>query len=1056
MCLSISAQNYQGKVLDEAQTPLPGVLLNIQGTESFAISDLDGMFSIQSATPNFVIVASFIGYETQTIFISGGIIPLISLASGLTLDEVVVTALGITRKKQALSSSVEEIDGRSLTQVPMTNLVNSLAGEIAGVQITNGSSGVGSASRIIIRGENSLGGNNQPLFVVDGVPISNTPFASDLTNNGALQEVDYGNGGSEISLDDIASISVLKGAGSAAIYGSRASNGVIVITTKRGQTKKGMGVSLSTSITGESLLTLPRYQNVYGGGTNGAYAFQNGAGAGIADGGLTSYGPKLDQGLLIPQFDSPSVGANGSIVRAGDVFARQIRPGVFTPITATPWVSNPNNVRDFFRPGFTNQNNVAISNKWDGGAFRISYSNLRNNGILENTNLKRDGIAISIDQQLTSKLKFDGYVNYINTRSGNRPNLGYGYENVLYGFNWTGRQTNVESFRDYWQKGKEGTERFDLNYLWLTNPFFTLYENTNSFGKNRIFGNGALSYEFSDKLSLKVRTGIDQYNDSRVFKRAAGTNRNIFGSYREDEVKYFEINTDALLTYSDRLNKNLQFSASAGANRFDQLTDYQLTEASQLLLPGVYSLSNSRTPIIARSQVFNKRINSVYALGNISYKSSLYFDLSMRNDWSSTLPLDNNSFAYYSAGLSFIASNAWSLPEPISFLKLRFNSSSTGNDTDPYQLVNTYQFNQNYGSSFKVTNETVLKNANLRPERLNALEVGTDIYLFKSRLQLELSAYQNTSIDQIIGRPISSASGFTNTIQNGGKVVTKGLELRLSGQIIKEKDFVWQSSVNFSTYRSRVAELPEGVSQFITGSAKFFQGNGGSNETFYIAKAGGRVGDMYGNGFVEVDGKVLHSNGIPVQDGKLRLIGNYNPDFGMGFNNKFSYKGFSANLLVDWRYGGVITSRIKALGSTAGVLEETLVGREEGIIGQGIKNAGTPENPNYIANDVRVAASTYYNAYYDRGNEAIPIYSASYVKLRQVGIYYAFNQSVATRLNLQSLKLGVIGSNLLLFTENPHFDPELNGIQENSYTYGVEDFSYPSTRSVGLSLKTEF
>lgn len=1056
MSLCVSAQRYQGKVVDEAKNPLPGVLINIQGTETFEITDLDGMFSIQSGTSDFTIITSYVGYEMQTIQITGGVIPLISLKSGFTLDEVVVTALGITRKKQALTSSVEVIEGRALTQVPMTNLINSLAGEVAGVQITNGSSGVGSASRIIIRGENSLGGNNQPLFVVDGVPISNTPFASDLSNNGALQEVDFGNGGSEISLDDIASISVLKGAGSAAIYGSRASNGVILVTTKRGQAKKGLGVSLSTSVTGESLLTLPKYQNEYGVGTNGKYSFQNGAGAGIEDGGIASYGPRLDQGLLIAQFDSPSVGVNGSIVRAGDVFARQISPGVFTPITPTPWISQPNNVRDFFRPGFTNQNNVAISNAWDGGAFRISYSNLRNNGILENTDLKRDGIAVSIDQQLTSKLKFDSYLNYVNTRSGNRPNLGYGYENVLYGFNWTGRQANIESFRDYWQKGREGIERFDINYLWLTNPFFTLYENTNSFGKNRVFGNGALSYAFTDKLNFRVRSGVDQYNDSRVFKRASGTNRNPFGSYREDEVKYFEINTDALLSYSDKINENIRFSASIGANRFDQMTDYQLTQASQLLLPGVYSLSNSRTPLIAKSQVFKKRINSVYGLGNISFKSSLYLDLTVRNDWSSTLPLDNNSFAYYSAGLSFVASNALSLPEAISFLKFRLNSSSTGNDTDPYQLANTYQFNQNYGSSFKVTNETILKNANLQPERLNALEVGTEIYLFKSRLQLEASAYQNTSINQIIGRPISSASGFTNIIQNGGKVVTKGLELRLSGQIIKEKEFQWQTSVNFSSYRSRVAVLPVGVSQFITGSAKFFQGNGGSNETFYIAKAGGRVGDMYGNGFVEIDGKVLHSNGIPVQDGKLRLIGNYNPDFTMGFNNKFTYKNFTANILVDWRHGGIITSRIKGLGSTSGVLEETLVGREDGIVGQGVKNGGTPDKPNYIPNDVKVAASTYYNAYYDRGNEAIPIYSASYVKLRQVGIYYSFSQSTASRLNLQSLKLGVIGSNLLLFTENPHFDPELNGIQETSYTYGVEDFSYPSTRSIGLSLKTEF
>lgn len=1056
LAVSLWAQTYTGKVVDEQGEPLPGVLLYIQSTNINTLSDVDGTFSITSDKEPFVLVATYLGFETQEIHVEEESIPLIRMKSGITLDEIVVTALGIQREKQALSSSVEEIDGRRLTQIPMTNLVNSLAGEVAGVQITNGSSGTGSASRIIIRGENSLSGNNQPLFVVDGVPISNNPIASDLTNNGALQEVDFGNGASEISLDDIASITVLKGPGSAALYGSRASNGVILITTKRGEKRKGLGVSLHSSLTAETLLTLPQYQNVYGGGTNGEYAFQDGKGGGVRDGGLASYGPPLDQGLLIAQFDSPSLDVNGNPVRAGDVFARQLGVGQYTPITPTPWVSHPDNVRNFFRTGLTNQNNVAITNRGDNGGFRVSYSNLRNTGILENTDLKRDGIAVSLDRQLTSKLSFDSYLNYINTRSGNRPNLGYGYENVLYGFNWTGRQTNMESFRNYWQAGKEGVERFDINYLWLTNPYLTLYENTNAFNKNRLFGNAALQYDFNEKLSLRLRTGLDNFNESREFRRSAGTNRNQFGSYREDEIVFTEINTDVLLTYADRMGAHFRYAISGGANRFDQKIDYQFTEASQLLLPGVYSLANARTPLLANSQIFERRINSVYGIGHISYRSNLYLDLTVRNDWSSTLPAHQNSFAYYSAGVSFIASNTWDLPRPFSFLKLRFNSSSTGNDTDPYQLFNTFQFNQNYGTDFKVTNESVLKNANLKPERLNALEAGAEAYFFNDQLQTEISVFQNTSLNQIIGRPISSTSGFTNRIQNGGKVVTRGLEARVSGQLIQDRNFQWLSSVNFSTYRSVVEELPEGVDQFITGSARFFQGSGGSNETFYIAKAGGRVGDMYGTGFVMIDGQILHSNGIPVQDGALRLIGNYNPDFIVGFSNKFTYKNFSAHILIDWRQGGVVISRIKALGMTSGVLEESLVGREEGIIGEGVKNVGTAEAPEYVTNDVRVPAGAYYNAYYDRGNEAIPVYDASYVKVRQVGLYYTLPQNAAGALGLQSLKIGLIGSNLFLFTENPHFDPELSGVQETNYTYGVDDFSYPSTRSFGLSLKTDF
>jgi TonB-linked SusC/RagA family outer membrane protein len=1047
------------KVINEAQEPLVGATLVEKGSQNFAVTDVDGNFELTASNKNFELELSYLGYETLVVTVIDGKLPtvLIMTEAAGQLDEVVVTALGIRREKQALSAGVSQLEADDLTVVPHTNMVNALAGNIAGVQITNGSSGVGSSSRIIIRGENSISGRNEPLFVVDGVPISNQLITSDLTNDGALQEVDFGNGASEFSPDDIASISVLKGAGSAALYGSRAANGVVVITTKRGQAKKGLGISVSNSFTFETLLTLPDYQNQYGGGSNGEYSFQNGTGGGINDGGLSSYGPRLDAGLLINQFDSPSVDLAGNPLRAGDVLARRKADGTYTPIEATPWISRPNNVRNFFQTGYTNQNSFAISNGGDNGSIRVAYNNLRNTGILPNTDLKRDGISVAIDQKMGTRLRFDGFLNYINSRSNNRPNLGYGYENVIYGFNWTGRQADIGAMRDYWQKGQEGLQHFDINYLWLTNPYLTLFENTNSFNKNRFLGNGALTFDINEKLSLRVRTGLDTYNDGRAFRRAVSTNRNPFGTYREDKVEYRELNTDALLAYNDQVGDDIRFSLAAGANRFDQSISYAFAEASQLSIPGIYSLANSRNPLKASSQYFTKRINSIYGIGNIGYRSILYLDLTVRNDWSSTLPAENNSFAYYSAGLSYVLSNMVDLPGSVSFAKIRFNASSAGNDTDPYQLNNTFQFNQNYGSFFRVTNESVLKNAQLKPERLYAYEAGAELWFFGSRLQTELSLYQNTSVNQIIGRPISNASGFGNVIENGGKVTTRGLEARVSGKIIRSKNFNWNTMVNFSTYRSEVVELPQGVDQFVTGSAKFFGGSGGSNAIFYIAKEGGRVGDMYGTGFVEVEGRTLYgANGLPVQDGNLRLLGNYNPDFSMGLGNEFSYKNLMINVLIDWRQGGVIASRTKALGSTSGVLKETLEGREEGIIGDGVVNIGTAENPNYVENTTSVSASRFYNNFFDRGNEASSIYDASYVKLRQVGIYYTFNEVVTERIGFQGLKIGIVGNNLLLFTENPHVDPELNGIQDRNLTYGVEDMSYPSSRSFGISLKSDF
>lgn len=1047
-------------VVTDASTnePIPGATVQQAGTDNYTVTNGSGAFELQTNALNFDLLISAIGYDQSLISVTGLSMPTSFALKAKTeqLDDVVVTALGIERDKQSLGSSVAEVGSKELTEVPMNNVVNSLAGQVSGVQITNGSSGVGSSSRIIIRGENSLSGGNQPLFVVDGVPISNQLVGSQLTNNGSGQEVDFGNGAAEINPDDIASISILKGPGSAALYGSRAANGVVLISTKRGTRKQGLGISTSSLVTFETLLTLPDYQNEYGSGSNGAYAFADGAGGGTADGGIASFGVKLNDGYMAPQFDGSSTDANGNAVRGGDVIARTLPDGTLSPITPTEMISRPDNVRDFFQRGVTYQNNVAITSYKENTGIRFSYSNLRNEGILPNTDLNRDGLSFSLDHKLHNRLKLDVFANYINSRSNNRPNLGYGYENVMYGFIWTGRQANIESMKDYWQAGQEGIQHYDINYLWIGNPYLTLYENTNSFNKNRILGNAALNYKITDKLNLRLRSGADVYSDARAFRRAYSTNRKPFGGYREDHIGFREINTDVLLTYSDRIDRNWKYSASVGANQFDQKTDYQYTEADQLAVPGVYTLENARVPLTGTNNLFQKRINSIYALGNFSYKSTFFLDLTFRNDWSSTLPADNNSFGYYSANAAYVFSNMLDLTNSIlSFGKLRFSAASVGNDTDPYQLANSFVFNQNYGASFRVTNSTELKNANLKPERLNAFELGTELWFFDSKIQLDASAYQNTSINQIIGRPISAASGFSNIIENGGEVRTRGIEAMLSAEIVNTGDFKWLSSVNFSKFNSVVTKLPEGVDQFVTGVANVFGGSGGSNTVFYIAQEGGRVGDMYGTGFVEVDGQTLYNdNGLPVQDNTLSLLGNYNPDFSLGFRNQFSYKNVSLSVLFDGRFGGTIVSRYKAIGSTSGVLAETLEGRESGIVGEGVVYNSATDT--YEPNTTNVSASSYYNAYYDRGNEASSTYDASYIKLRQVSLYYTLPVNASKSIGFQEIKVGFIGSNLLLFTENPHFDPELNAMQETGFTYGVEDISYPSTRSWGFSIKTQF
>lgn len=1043
------------------QLPIPGATVNLKGTDKYAVTNSQGVFTLSSEgqiSPIFVISA--LGFETIKIPIVDGRMNRINLRpSTEVLDDVVVTALGIERDKQELGYSVAKIKPKALTDVPFPNLTNSLSGQVAGVQVTNGSSGVGSSSRIVIRSENSLSGTNQPLIVVDGVPMNNDMIASDLENTEqGIQEVDFGNGLAELGSEDIESITVLKGAGAAALYGSRAGNGVIVINTKKGVPgATEWNVSLNTSLTFETPLVLPQYQNEYGGGAGGEFAYDDGfdagPGGGKNDGGIRSFGPQLN-GQLITQFDGPSTDANGNEVRGGDIIARNVN-GTLNPITPTSWEAQPNNVKDFFQTGITNQNNISLTGSTPKTALRVSFSNLNNTGILPNTDLERNGVALSASQNLSERLSVNLFANYINSQSSNRPGLGYGSENVMYIFNWMGRQNNIANLEDYWQAGQEGLEQYNFNYQWMDNPYLTLFENTNSFDKDRLLGNVAINYKISPKLSLRLRSGLDYYKDQRQFRRAFSSKRWINGAYREDDISFKEINTDLLLSYVDQLNTNWGYSLSAGANRMDQSIENKATQAGQLSVPGIYNFENSKIPLEITQFNAEKRINSLYTLGQLNYKKGVFLDLTYRNDWSSTLPNGNQSFGYYSASVSYVLNRFHSLPSWLSYSKLRFSAASVGNDTRAYQLQNTLRFNRNYGANPLVTNNSTLLNAELRPERLSTLEVGGEFWFLKNRILLDATVYQATNSDQIVSLPASGASGYQDRIVNGGVVQSRGLELMLQVKVVDRNSFRWTSSANFTKSEAQVKELPQGIEQYVVGQSQIYAGGG--NTVFYIVKEDGRVGDMYGTGILQHEGRdVYDQNGIPIRDGELRYLGNYNPDFVIGFTNQFTYKHFSLGIVIDWRQGGTIVSRTKSLGLSSGVLVESLEGREGGIIGDGVVNIGTSDNPNYVENTSSIPAVDYYNQYNNRGNEATALYDASYVKLRQVSLYYHFPVQWVHKFGLDRLSIGFIGSNLLLFTDNPHFDPELSAMQGSNFAFGVDDMSYPSSRSWGISIKTNF
>ncbi|WP_373495113.1 SusC/RagA family TonB-linked outer membrane protein [Aquiflexum sp.] len=1054
LTLSAFAQErtVEGKVSDPSGQPLPGTSVLIKGTTKGTVADLDGVFNIV-ANASDTLSFSFIGFEKLDRVVGNANIINVTLQEGFEMNEIVVTALGMERDAKALGYSVQTVDGDRFTEARETNVLNSLSGRVAGVQITNGSSTLGGSTRVTIRGESSLNINaNQPLFVVDGIPISNNVVGS--SGRGGL-EVDYGNAAGEINPDDVASMTVLKGPAAAALYGSRAANGAILITTKSGKGKRGLGITINSNTTFDNPLVMPKWQDRYGQGNNGQFAFVNGAGAGIADGVDESWGPDMNTGLSIPQFDSPR---NVAGFRGGDLNA----PSGST-INSTPWVPQPNNINDFFRTGVTLANNVSIAGDTEKANVRFSWTNLDQKGIVPNTDLKRNTLALNSGIQIIpNKLTINTTVNYQNTNSGNRPNISYGTENLMYLWIWYGRQINTGNLRDYWMPGMEGMQQFNYNYNYHDNPYFTVFENTNGQQKNRIFGNIVLNYHFTDKLSLMLRTGVDNYNELRDRKRAFSTQRFPRGNYREDNVYFNERNSDFLLTYSETTNTTWTYNIALGGNLMSQENRFLQLVAPELLIPDIYNFTN--TAVALQTEQFNsrKKINSLYGFGQIGYKNILFLDITGRNDWSSTLPVNNNSYFYPSATLSGIISDMIEMPRNVSLVKVRAAYAEVGNDTSPYSLTNVFNNQIAWGSDQAKTESSVLSNAELRPERTASTEFGLDIRFFQGRLGLDFTYYNNITRDQIIPITLDIATGYNSRIINAGKIQNQGIEIvALANPIRKNNGFRWDVVANFTRNRGKVLELTEGLDTYTLTDR---------NGAFVQARIGERMGNMYGVGFARVEdpsspffGEIIHnSTGTPLRDSELVLQGNYNPDWMLGIQNSFSYKNFSFGFLFDVRYGGIVVSRTKTIGSTSGQLEETLFGRANGydltVEGNGIISPGVISNGDgtFRPNDIKITSRNWHNRYYERNNVEAAKYDASYIKLREVIFGYNLPKKWFGNLPIEDVRLSVVGRNLALWTENPHFDPETLSMSGGTLQPGIENMAFPSTRNFGFNLNAKF
>lgn len=1058
-----TAHTITGKVVDaEDRSPIIGAVVTVKNSKKGAITNVTGDFTI-NGNGSDILNVSFIGYKQAAVNVGNQSTITISLQKdNKALSEVVVTALGISKQSKALGYAVQTISSKQLTEAPDPNLINNLGGKAAGVFVTNGGAGVGSTSRIVIRGENSFNGTNQPLFVVDGVPINNETFFNNAiensSNQGTWAEVDWGNGAAEVNPNNIANITVLKGSTAAALYGSRAANGAVVLTTQKGSSEKGkIGVTVNSTTTFESPLKLPRLQNEYGAGIN-AYplsgtpnTYQFGNGGGNNENNIPNWGLKFDPSLKVNQFDSPT--SDG--LQAGDLILRGINPG--STITPTSWIGHADHFKNFLQTGLTTQNSVGFGGTTDNGSYRFSVDQMYNKGILPNTDLKRYGLALRANHRFNDKLTSDFFINYINSSSDNRPNIGYGSESVMYTFFGVyGMPINIDinSLKKQWQTGRDQQNQFRY---WNNhdNPYVTLYDNVNSFNKNRVIGNASLKYAISPEFDVMLRTGSDFYADNREGHRSFTSVRFPTGGFRTDNVNYFENNTDFLVSYHKKPAKLFNVSASFGGNRFMQNVTYTRDIANSLITPGLYNFSNAQSQLPTLYQKFDKTVYSLYAFADFDYRSMIFLNITGRNDRSSTLPAGNNSYYYPSASLSGIISDMVHLPEAISFLKLRVSAAQVGRDADPYSINNTFVTNTPFNNYPLTTGNNVLANNNLKPSSTTTTEAGIEIKFLKNRLGLDATIYQSNTKDEVVQLPIAVSSGYTNAYVNGGKINNKGVEIMLTAAPVHSAQpdgFNWNMNFNFSHNVGKVVSLPDGIDTYVY--AQVTQYDRYYRAIQYDAKVGQRLGNMYGNAFVrDPEGNIVYKNGVPqFTTTQNSLLGNYNPDFILAWNNELSYKNFNLSLLWDWHKGGKFFSYTELGVLSGGMSVETLDGRETGIVGKGVMQDGSGK---YVPNTVKVDAATYYNGYYNASNNEAFMYDASYLKLRELRLGYTFKKVFGSGSGAK-LNCSLIARNILEFTANKDVDPETLALRGQQILPGTEFLSVPSTKSIGFSLGLNF
>jgi len=1032
-CLSAFSQSNRitGRVTDSHGQVLPGVTITLKGSTTATATNTSGAYSFsapRTLTKSDVLVFNFLGFQPQEIPYNGQQELNIQLVEDTkSLNEVVVTALGIKREEKSLGYAAQTIKSSAVEDAKTNNWVNSLSGKVAGLNIQGTGSGPIGSSRITLRGENSLNlDNNQALIVLDGVPVSSkitgTGFKAHLATD---SPVDFGSDVSDINPDDIASITVLKGPGATALYGSRAAGGALIITTKTGARKdNGIGVTYNLNASIDQVNRWPDYQYEYGEGrTQDYYSYGDSAdGINTSTGAAAgrAWGPKFS-GQNYFQYD-PNTPNNLATTR-------------------TPWKAYPDYIKGFFQTGSTITNNLSIEGGTDKSSARLSVSHLDNKWIVPNSGFQRSSVALSVNQKVSDKLKVSGKATYTNKRSDNVPSAGYNNQTLMY-FLAIGTAPNIDHnwFKPYWQPGLVGVQQKNPFNPGPDNPYIDLYEDLNKINKNGFIGTASADYEFSKKLNLMFRTSLDMSNEFRSQQRPYSITKYPKGSYREQNVFNYESNTDVLLTYKDKVGEKIDFSFNAGANAMKQDYNFAGIYADQLAQPGVYQLSNSLDPAVADPQRSEKAINSVYAATQWSYNNAIFLDLTGRNDWSSTLPYGHNSFFYPSVSTSFSLGDIFTLPKQISFAKLRLSYAQVGNDTRPYQTTKYYD--KIYSNTF--TNSSTLFNPNLKPEITSSYEAGLDLRFFNNRLSTDVTIYRNNSRNQILAIPLDPTSGYQNSLVNAGLIESNGVEVVLRGTPVATPNFSWNTTINWSRNRSYVRELADGLTSQVIYSHE-------SNLSIE-ARVGGRMGDMYGRGFQRSpEGKIVYSStGLPAPlDPVAKVWGNAFADWKGGLLNEFVIRKVRVSFLLDYQHGGSMYSQSNHKYNTLGKTKVTLPGRDGGIVGDGVVLGSDGV---YRPNTVNVSATSYYENYYTISNAETNVFDASYLKLREARVEFNLPSKWLGKSGFKSVALAFYGRDLFNITKFPGFDPEGGNLNSGTLTPGVELMQFPSSRTMGMNL----